>query len=112
MDKRKKFDYKLFKANDELARSVGKTYWNSLGRVAVDNPDKYGPDLVIDGEFYCEMEIKRAWKGKDFKYKTCQIPHRKAYQTKISTVCRHIFSYSIMNRICFFIKEKMLKHRQ
>tara|TARA_R100000406_G_scaffold17227_1_gene10731 strand:- start:156 stop:623 length:468 start_codon:yes stop_codon:yes gene_type:complete len=78
MDKRKKFDYTLFKQNDKLAREVGKAYWKSLDRTAIDNPDRYGPDLVVDGEYYCEMEIKRAWKGKEFKYKTCQIPHRKA----------------------------------
>ena len=67
MDRRKKFDYELFKQNDKLAREVGKAYWKSKGRTAIDNPDKYGPDLVVDGEFYCEMEIKRAWKGKEFK---------------------------------------------
>ena len=78
MDRRKKFDYELFKQNDKLAREVGKAYWKSKGKTAIDNPDRYGPDLVVDGEFYCEMEIKSAWKGKEFKYRTCQIPHRKA----------------------------------
>ena len=78
MDRRKKFDDELFKQNDKLAREVGKAYWKSKGKTAIDNPDRYGPDLVVDGEFYCEMEIKRAWKGKEFKYRTCQIPHRKA----------------------------------
>ena len=52
MDRRKKFDYELFKQNDKLAREVGKAYWKSKGRTAIDNPDKYGPDLVVDGEFY------------------------------------------------------------
>jgi len=78
MDRRKKFDYELFKQNDKLARDVGKAYWESKGRTVIDNPDRYGPDLLIDGEYYCEVEIKRAWKGKEFKYRTCQIPHRKA----------------------------------
>ena len=68
----------MFKQNDKHAREVGKAYWKSKGKTAIDNPDRYGPDLVVDGEFYCEMEIKRAWKGKEFKYRTCQIPHRKA----------------------------------
>lgn len=89
MDKpiRKKFDYDLFKANDKIARDIGKKYWNSLHYDAIDNPDRYGPDLIvtepvidpgISKSFYCEMEIKRAWKDKEFKFRTCQIPQRKA----------------------------------
>ena len=84
---KKKFDYDLFRANDRLARDIGKAYWKNKRYDVEDNPDKYGPDLLvseiiidpgISESFYCEMEIKRAWKGKDFKYKTCQIPQRKA----------------------------------
>ena len=49
MDKpiRKKFDYDLFKANDKIARDIGKKYWNSLHYDAIDNPDRYGPDLIV-----------------------------------------------------------------
>jgi len=87
---RKKFDYALFRANDALARKIGKLYWESIGHIADDNPDKYGPDLIVEEvnidthrynkspTFFCEVEIKRAWKGKDFTYKSIQIPHRKA----------------------------------
>ena len=106
MDKRKKFDYTLFKQNDKLARKVGKAYWKSLDRVAIDNPDRYGPDLVVDGVCYCEMEIKRAWKGKDFKYKTCQIPHRKAkYLDKDKySMQTHFLILNNEQEYAFFIK--------
>ena len=106
MDRRKKFDYELFKQNDKLAREVGKAYWKSKGKTAIDNPDRYGPDLVVDGEFYCEMEIKRAWKGKDFKYKTCQIPHRKAkYLDKDKySMQTHFLILNNEQEYAFFIK--------
>ena len=106
MDKRKKFDYTLFKQNDKLAREVGKAYWKSLDRTAIDNPDRYGPDLVVDGVYYCEMEIKRAWKGKEFKYKTCQIPHRKAKYLDFNKYGRttHFFIINNEQEFAFFIK--------
>jgi len=115
MDKRKKFDYKLFKANDELARNIGKQYWQDLGYLCYDNPDKYGPDLCVDEKvtditvtqnYYCEMEIKRAWKGKDFKYKTCQIPHRKAKYLDFNKYGRttHFFIINNEQEFAFFIK--------
>ena len=44
----KKFDYALFKANDKLARDIGKKYWSSLNYKVYDNPDRYGPDLIVE----------------------------------------------------------------
>ena len=106
MDRRKKFDYELFKQNDKLARDVGKAYWKSKGKTAIDNPDRYGPDLVVDGEFYCEMEIKRAWKGKEFKYRTCQIPHRKAKYLDKDKYDKptHFFIINNEQKYAFYIK--------
>lgn len=76
----KPFNPILFKENDKLARAAGKRYWKSLGYGVDDNPDRYGPDLIVDTgseTFYCEVEIKRVWSGDEFKYDTLQIPERK-----------------------------------
>ena len=116
----KKFDYALFKANDKLARDIGKKYWSSLNYKVYDNPDRYGPDLIVEeicidtyrhniaNDFYCEMEIKRAWKGKEFRYKTCQIPQRKGKyldKTKYDKTC-NFFIINNEYEYAFFIKEE------
>ena len=78
---KKRFCQDLFKENDERAREAGKRYWESIEGVRVeDNPDKYGPDLIVNtlcGSFFCEVEIKKVWKGKEFQYDTLQIAGRK-----------------------------------
>jgi hypothetical protein len=56
----------------------------------VDNPDKYGPDLVrTDGGGFVECEIKKVWKTDEFPYGSVQFPERKAkyvYQNKDTKV--------------------------
>ena len=78
---KKRFCQDLFKENDERAREAGKRYWESIEGVRVeDNPDKYGPDLIVNtlcGSFFCEVEVKKVWKGKEFQYDTLQIAGRK-----------------------------------
>lgn len=77
---KKRFDRALFTENDTAARAAGKRYWSSIGYSVIDNPDTYGPDLIVDtgtDKFYGEVEIKRVWSGKDFAYDTLQIPGRK-----------------------------------
>ena len=77
----KRFSRDLFAENDTLARAAGKRYWESAGNARVeDNPDRYGPDLIVHtplGSFFCEVEIKKIWKGKEFQYDTLQIAGRK-----------------------------------
>lgn len=77
----KRFCQDLFNENDEPARAAGKRYWGLAEGVRVeDNADRYGPDLIVHtmlGSFYCEVEIKKVWKGKEFQYDTLQIAARK-----------------------------------
>jgi len=74
---KKPFSPSLFKENDNLARAAGKKYWSKLGYEVWDNPDRYGPDLIVNNEFYCETEIKRVWKGPEFIYPDLQLVGRK-----------------------------------
>ena len=76
---RKRFDRELYKSSDALARAAGKKYWSSLGYSVIDNPNTYGPDLIVTSTmgFYSEVEIKKVWSGKEFAYDTLQIPERK-----------------------------------
>jgi hypothetical protein len=90
---KKPFNPILFKENDTLARAAGKRYWRSLGYAVDDNPDRYGPDLIVDTGsevFYGEVEIKRVWSGKDFKYDTLQVPERKKKFAVLDKPCTFI----------------------
>ena len=94
----KRFDRELFLKFDKLARDAGKRYWKSKNYFVIDNEDRYGPDLIVtnteDKKFYCEVEIKRPWKGKKFQYEKLQIPQRKGKFLDKS-------KYSLP--ICFFV---------
>jgi len=83
---RKRFDRDLFNETDETARDAAKKYWTSLGHTVENHPDRYAVDLIVDTgreTFYCEVEIKKVWKGVEFKYDTLQIPERKAKFAKL-----------------------------
>jgi hypothetical protein len=86
----KAFNPILFKENDRLARAAGKKYWQSLGYDVIDNPDRYGADLIVDNKFYCEVEIKKVWSGKEFKYDTLQVPERKKKFANLDMPCKFI----------------------
>lgn len=77
----KAFQSKDFNKYDEAARNRAKEFWESQGYTCTDHADEYDVDLVVekDGKrFYCEVEVKTVWHGKDFKYDTIHIPVRKA----------------------------------
>jgi hypothetical protein len=83
---RKRFDRELFNETDGTARDSAKKYWKSLGHTVEDHPDRYAVDLIVDTgleTFYCEVEIKKVWKGVEFKYDTLQIPERKSKFAKL-----------------------------
>lgn len=74
---RKKFDEKLFNENDVPSRQIAIEYFRRHDKVAVENPNKYAIDLIVDDQFYCEVEVKKGWKGSYFPFKDLQIPGRK-----------------------------------
>lgn len=77
----KHFSKKDHQKYDEIARNSAKTFWSKLGWTVEDNPNEYGVDLIAekDGKrFYLEVEVKRGWHGKEFKYDTVHLPVRKS----------------------------------
>lgn len=72
----KKFDNRLYEQNDN-AKLVAIRYFTSIGKSAIVNPDTYGIDLIIDDDFYCEVEVKHSWDSDEFPFDTLQIPLRK-----------------------------------
>jgi hypothetical protein len=82
---RKQFDEKLFRENDMRARAAVLVHLWDSGIHAMQNPDKYGPDLVVYGRgfrpiSYVECEVKQAWRseqGLSFPFITVQLPERK-----------------------------------
>lgn len=80
---KKKFDKDLYNKNDP-AKLKAIDYFGLMGMKAIVNPDDYGVDLIVDDNFYCEVEVKHNWKGTNFPFSTLQIPERKTKFAKIS----------------------------
>lgn len=80
---RKPFSKSLHDKNDKIAKSLAIEFINSFYEdlLAVENPDKYGIDIIIyEGDSvygYAEAEVKHSWKGKKFPFNTIQFPERK-----------------------------------
>lgn len=76
----KKFDQGLLDRNDNIARICCKYIAEKNGFKAIDNPDKFGADIIAEkngDKYYFEGEIKINWTGK-FTFPTVHIPDRKA----------------------------------
>ena len=77
----KAFQKTDFNKYDDAARNRAKDFWTAQGYTCTDHENEYDVDLVVEKEgkrFYCEVEVKTVWHGKDFKYDTIHIPVRKA----------------------------------
>lgn len=83
MSTRKPFDKSMFEATDNPAREVIRDYIGRSGLFVRDNPDTYGPDLIVYKGFkpisFAEVEIKLVWKPEQniFPWDTVQLPERK-----------------------------------
>lgn len=82
--KYKTFSNSLYNENDSPARAAVIEYISSSGLMVKDNPDKYGPDLIVHKglgkkSHYVEVEVKKVWAGGQdtFPWTTVQIPARK-----------------------------------
>jgi hypothetical protein len=76
---RKPFDQANFEENDPDSRRVVRAYFARNSVALIDNPDKYGIDLVSpDGFFKVEVERRGIWTTKDFPFNEVNLPERKA----------------------------------
>lgn len=82
LEMNKQFSQSLHDQCDEFGRDVVKKFAQSFWNVEViDNPDKYGIDLIFmkDGKptAYAEVEVRLSWKTKEFPYLDLNVPFRK-----------------------------------
>lgn len=77
--KSKVFDQALHDENDLPAREVVKRFYaNTFGCDLVDNPDRYGVDLVTtDYKVSVEVERRPVWKSGDFPFVMVNFLQRK-----------------------------------
>ena len=76
--------------HDAHAKEVARQFWIKLGHDCVENPDKYGVDLFVEGKgrkVGCEFELKTEWHGSEFNYPNLHIPCRKKKFTKGRVTC-------------------------
>lgn len=72
----KAFDETLYHKHDG-AKEIVLKWLISKGCNAIINPDKYGPDLVVDDDLYIEVMQKMGWKGEIFPFADLNIEERK-----------------------------------
>ena len=80
----KRFSKGLFAKYDKMARDATVDYFKKLGFIAVDNEDRYGQDLIVQGEtdtypetYFVECEVKALWREGNFPFPNVQLPYRK-----------------------------------
>lgn len=80
---KKPFDPQLFEQTDAPARQAVSQYIAESGLYVRENPDKYGPDLILYKGFkpwaYVEVEVKLVWRADQdtFPWTTIHLPSRK-----------------------------------
>jgi hypothetical protein len=95
MQSLKPFDPALFKLTDRRARDAAIAWWKLQGYSATDNPNKYGPDLIVTGDgddFYVEVETKLGWKDCPFPFLSVNIPGRKRKFAEIPDLIFMVFN--------------------
>jgi len=86
--KHKRFDLDMFDLTDRPAREATKQYLSRKGYTAIDNPDKYCADLIIEDLCYIECECKLVWKGSRFPWPSVHLPQRKKKFAKLEMPVR------------------------
>lgn len=101
--KHKRFDMDMFDLTDSPAREATKQYIARKGYTAIDNPDKYCADLIVEGLCFIECECKLAWRGPKFPWPSVHLPQRKKKFANLSMPVQFYIwnkEYSHAMRIC------------
>jgi len=105
---RKPFDQKLLESNDPTAREAIKDYIGRSGLFVRDNPDIYGPDLIVYKGFkplsFVEVEVKLVWKPEQniFPWDTVQLPERKLKFLNLGLPIEFFILRADLERAVFF----------
>jgi hypothetical protein len=76
--KSKPFDKSLHDQNDLPAREVVKEWYGRIGIRLIDNPDKYGVDLITEDDSLCvEVERRMVWNTEEFPFADVNFLQRK-----------------------------------
>ncbi len=76
--KYKPFDEKIFLENDPPSRKYIMSYMSASGFIFIENPDKYGVDLLLSGSSTgLELEHRTMWDNGPFPFEMVNIPARK-----------------------------------
>jgi len=108
MKTRKPFEQKLLEANDPSAREAIKDYIGRSGLYVRDNPDIYGPDLIVYKGFkplsFVEVEVKLVWKPEQyaFPWDTIQLPERKLKFLNLGLPIEFFILRADLERAVFF----------
>lgn len=76
----KPFSQELYDRDDQAKDFVIRFFIERYNWDAYVNPDQYGIDVIVEnerGKFEVEVEVKQAWEGKKFPYKTLHYAARK-----------------------------------
>lgn len=78
MIKKKIFEQSLHDENDAPAREAVKRLYANIGYKLIDNPDKYGIDLIDrEGILSVEVERRLVWNTKEFPFSEVNFLQRK-----------------------------------
>lgn len=93
MSIRKEFDPSLYADNNSRAIAAVLHHLHESGIYATENPDKYGPDIIIYRKYkpvsYVEVEVKLVWKSnqEQFPFPSVQLPERKKKFMQLGLPC-------------------------
>ena len=81
----KAFDPKLHAKFDKPAKERILDYMRK--GLIKENPDKYGPDILVQDSYYVEVEVREIWKDDNFPFDEIHIPERKTKFFKLDKPC-------------------------
>ena len=100
--KSKIFQQSLHDENDLPARKVVKEFYARIGIMLIDNPDKYGVDLITEDDSLCvEVERRMVWNTDEFPFADVNFLQRKVkfFDTKRYSLHEYAIVSTSMKRI-------------